>query len=64
MRPMLRLDITISHTFTDGSGRSIQIEPPAVLGNPVEAMIISDIEWKDGPAATKIILLRTKHSAK
>jgi len=61
---MLRLDITISHTFTDGSGRSIQIEPPALLGNPVDAIVISDIEWKGSPADTRICLLWTKHSAK
>jgi len=56
-RPILSFEeITISHTFNDGSGRSIQIEPPT-LSNPVDAVVISDIEWKGNPTDTRIYLL-------
>jgi len=51
-------EITISRTFKDGSGRSIEIEPPT-LTNPVDAVVICDIEWKGNPMDKKIYLLWT-----
>ena len=51
-------EITISRTFKDGSGRSIEIEPPT-LSNPVDAVVICDIEWKGNPMDEKIYLLWT-----